>query len=114
MQEFIKTAVTAAISATVGIMIKSLWDNAGKIEILTRLTTTAKKTVTKRLMALLWEGLLLGTFVWGLLRNIGKPEPPSRGDVVQIVLYLFAIIFFVISITVRIMWARLQGKHSQQ
>lgn len=105
MDKWLTIVITAVVSATITTLVKSLLEASAKVERITRIKETAKKTFTKKVRSFLWN-CLWGIFcIWVLLRDVSKPTPPSRGDVLKIAWDLFVVMFWVTVLMVEIIWS---------
>ncbi|HWQ96720.1 MAG TPA: hypothetical protein VN577_20030 [Terriglobales bacterium] len=76
--------ITAVISGSVGILLKTLWDAAGRWASNQQARETLKTTV-RRNREIIASALALAFNLWALLSLMLKPSLPTRFDVFGIV-----------------------------
>lgn len=100
--------VTAVISAAVTQVMNSGVGFARNLPITNRVRETAKKTLTKSFLGLLYYVLTFAASIWLFTTDMKKTGSPTRWDIVEIVfhLLLIAALSIIVPVKIGIMWSR--------
>lgn len=99
--------VTAVISATVTIMVKTFWE-AALPPITQTLIKTAKATFKENVIRLLQAVFLLSLSIYFLVKSVKAQGPVTRVDVLVIAFWFMSVCFWIVALMVDIIKIRVK------